>query len=296
MTHAGLDSRWPAEYLPNWEALQSAKSEDVFGEAAFELFKEAGILTVLAAGLIPPEPMTRDDAILCGLLVKTCKLGKAIVAMSTHLGSDRQLALFRELIEALATLRYLLDESGDGSRFMAYVLNSSAAEREFLKVVARNVADRGTELPIEASMTRSIQNTTASAGIDDAGSVPGKKRIGWPSAETLVNGLGGDVYLAYRGGSSVLHSQWADLIRNHLVRTEDGHFVPSFDEPAPRPQPLYAGATLLAITIDRYLTKMRPDALELFRMHLSSLEERLQRLVQMHGAWLDAHTTGQTST
>jgi hypothetical protein len=291
MSHADLDSRWPAEYSPNWEALQSAKSEDVFGEAAFELFKETGILTTLAASLIPSEPMNRDDAILCGLLVKACKLGKAIVAMSAHLGSDRQLALFRELIEALATLRYLLNDPGDGSRFGAYVLNSSVAERELLKVIERNVADRGTELPIEASMTRSLQNTTASAGIGDASTVPGKKRIGWPSAETLVNELGGDVYLAYRGGSSVLHSQWADLMRNHLVRTEDGHFTPNFDEPAPRPQPLYAGATLLIITIDRYLTKVRPEALELFRTHLSSLEERLQQVAQMHGAWLDARTT-----
>jgi hypothetical protein len=295
MSHTDLDSRWPAEYLPNWEALQSAKSEDVFGEAAFELFKEAGILTTLAASLIPSEPMNRDDAILCGLLVKACKLGKAIVAMSAHLGSDRQLALFRELIEGLAALRYLLDDPGDGSRFEAYVLNSSIAERELLKVIERNVANRGTELPIEASMTRSLQNTTASAGIDDASTVPGKKRIGWPSAETLVNGLGGDVYLAYRGGSSVLHSQWADLIRNHLVPTEDGHFEPNFDEPAARPQPLYAGATLLVMTIDHYLTMMRPDALELFRTHLSSLDERLQRVAQMHGAWLDARTTGQAT-
>jgi hypothetical protein len=60
--------------------------------------------------------MKRDHAILCGLLVKACKLGKAIVAMSAHLGLDRQLALFRELIEALATLRYSLEDPGDGSR------------------------------------------------------------------------------------------------------------------------------------------------------------------------------------
>jgi hypothetical protein len=296
MSHIDLESQWPEEYLPNWKALQSAKSENGFGEAAFELFKEAGILTTLAASLIPSEPMNRDDAILCGLLVKACKLGKAIVAMSAHLGSDRQLALFRELLEMLATLRYLLDDDGDGSRFVAYVQNSLVAEREFLKVVERNAAARGTELPIEASMTRSIENTAASAGVDDASSVPGKKQIRWPSGETLVNNLGGDFYLAYRTGSSVLHSQWADLIRNHLIRREDGHFEPQFDEPAPRPQPLYAGATLLVITMSRYLSEMRPDALELFRTHLNSLEERLHKLVQMHGVWLDARTTGQAST
>ncbi len=285
-----MGDRWPEPYMPDWSALQSAKSEDIFGEAAFEVFKETGVLTTLAGSLIPSEPMSRNDAILCGLLVKAAKLGKAIAAMTAHLGSDRQLALFRELIEALATLRYLLNDPGDGSRFDAYVLNSSKAERELLKVIKRNVADRGTELPIEASMTRSIQNTTVSAGIDDASTVPGKKQIGWPSAETLVNDLGDDVYLAYRGGSSVLHSQWADLIRNHLARTKDERFVPNFDEPAPRPQPLYAGATLLVITIDSYLTKMRPEAVELFRTRLSGLEERLQRIAQMHGAWLDART------
>lgn len=75
---------------------------------------------------------------------KACKLGKTIVAMSAHLGSDRQLALFRELIEQLATLRYLLADSDDVSRFEAYdVLSSSVAERELLKVIKCNVADRG---------------------------------------------------------------------------------------------------------------------------------------------------------
>jgi hypothetical protein len=118
--------------------------------------------------------------------------------------------------------------------------------------------------------------------------VPGRKHIGWPNSETLINNLGDNSYLAYRTGSSALHSQWADLIRNHLARTDDDHFEPNFDELPPRPQPLYAGAVLLARTMNIYLAKVRPEALEPFRAHLDGLEGRLDRLVQMHGAWLDA--------
>jgi Family of unknown function (DUF5677) len=291
MSRADFEREWPEEYRPDWEALRSAKSENPFGEAALEIFKEMDILTMLAAGLMPSEPMSRDDGILCGLLVKACKLGKGIVIMTARLGADRQLALIRELIEELAILGYLLSDTGDGGRFEAYVLNSSVAERELLKSLKQDVTDRGAELPIVASMTRSIHKTTAAAGVDDPSTVPGKKRIGWPSAETLVKDIGGDIYLAYRTGSSVLHSQWSDIYRNHVVHTENGYFEPNFEESVSSPQPLYAGATLLLIAVKRYLTKMRPESVWVFAARLDTMEARLRQLSQMYSAWREADRT-----
>jgi hypothetical protein len=282
-----IDEHWPGEYEPDWDALKSAESEDAFGEAAFELFTESTMLAAIAASIVPAHPLRRDEAILSGLLVKVAKLGKVIVAMSAHLGADRQLALFRELLEALASLWYLLDDSGDASRFQAYVLNSLVAERQLGEVVSRNIEKRGGEsLPIEVGMKRSIDNTTAAAGLDGLDSAT--RAAGWPSAEKLIGDLGSDVYLAYRAGSSVVHSQWADLMRNHLVRSSDSHFELRLEDLPPKPQPLYAGAALIVRTMGHYLAKERSAAVELFGDRLSSLEQRIERLAQMHGGWDDA--------
>lgn len=282
-----LEQMWPERFAPNWDKLEKSKSEHPFGEASFELLKEAATISTLAAGLIPKEPLERNEAILCGLVVKVSKLGKAILAMTAHLGGDRQLALLRELNETLATLHHLLGDPGDGRRFDQYVQDSLVSEREFLKHLNENVNRRGAPLPIEKSMARSIERTARAAGIDDVRSLPGREKIGWPSAEVLLEGLGGNLYPAYRTGSAVLHSQWLDLLRHHLLRREDGRFEPNFDEVDPRPQPLYAAGILLVRVTREYLDKVHPGAMGEFGNRLDDLEARLTRVFEMHGSFLD---------
>jgi Family of unknown function (DUF5677) len=289
MTDDGIsiDEVWPKAYEVDWDGLKAAKSEDDFGEAAFELLKEAGILAHIAASLMPRPPLKRNEAIVSALILKASKLAKAVVAMTAHLGSDRQLALLRELIEALATLHYLLGDPGEGSRFDQYVDDSLVAEREFLRTINANIQRRNATWAIEESMMRSIRRTAAAAGIEDVDSLPGRARIGWPRVEDLLKGLGENVYPAYRSGSSVLHTKWADILRNHLKRREDGLFELRFEDMRPRPQPLYAAGTLLVIATKGYLADRRPDAMEQFDPALDSLYQRLDRLGEVHGSWLD---------
>jgi Family of unknown function (DUF5677) len=283
-----VDELWPDAYAPKWEVLTNPESESYFGEASFELLKEAGTLTHLSAGLLPESTQTRDEAILCALVLKASKLSKAVIAMTAHLGGDRQIALVRELVEALATLHYLLHDDGSGDRFDRYVQDSLVSEREFLRTITSNIKKRQATLEIEKSMTRSIERTAAAAGIDDVNSLPARSRIGWPNAEELLKELGENLYPAYRSGSSVLHTKWHDLVSHHLIHKDDGTFELRFDDTQPRPQPLYAGGLLLVVVTREYLAKLRPDALkEKFGPRLDDLESRLQRVVELHNSWLD---------
>ena len=155
-----------------------------------------------------------------------------MVAMSAHLGSDRQLALAREVIEALATLAYLLADT-DGVRFDQYIQDSLVAEREFLRLIKKNIEARGSSWAIEESMTRSIERTARDAGIDDVMGLPGRRVIGWPSTELLLGLVGPNLYPSYRVGSSVLHTQWLDLIRHHIKREDDGTFALQLEDDPP---------------------------------------------------------------
>ena len=134
-----IDELLPRVPTPDWGEV---RDENTVREAAFELLKTATIYAHLAAGLLPVGGYGRDEAILGGLVLKISKLGKAMVTMSVQLGSDRQLALVREVIEALAILAYLAADT-DGSRFDMYVQDSLIAEREFLHLVRKNIEKRG---------------------------------------------------------------------------------------------------------------------------------------------------------
>jgi hypothetical protein len=279
-----IDELLPEIPTPDWESI---RDDNAVGEAAFELLKAAAIYAHLAAGLLPIAGYTRDEAILGGLVLKVSKLGKAMVAMSAQLGSDRQLALAREVIEALAILAYLTADT-DGARFDAYVQDSLVAEREFLRLVNRNVDERDSSWPIEESMTRSIERTARDAGVAEVAALPGRRSIGWPSMEVLLDLLGPNIYPSYRVGSSVLHTRWLDLIRHHIRRETDGTFTLRFEDDHPRAEPLYGVGVLIIDGVRRYLERLRPEALPRFTAGLDQLEHDFVRLVQAHSEMLDA--------
>lgn len=283
-----IEEIWPEAYEVKWATLDKPASEDPFGEASFELLKEAGIIAHLAAGLLPNTSLSRDRAILYALMLKASKLGRDMVAMTANHGADRQLVVIRELFECLATLSYLLDDDGSGLRFQQYVEASLVAEREFLKTIHSNIKKRGETLEIEASMGRSIKKTAEAAGIDDVSKLPGRSKIGWPKAEELLKELGENIYPSYRSGSSVLHSTWSDIQRNQLKQNEDGTFDLRFDDTSPRPQPLYAAGLLLDDLTIGFLAKVRSDAVDHFKPRLDNLRDRLLRVTRLHGEWLDS--------
>lgn len=244
-------------------------------EAGVELLKEAGILATIAAAIIPERPRRRNEAILVVMMARIAKLSLAMVAETTNLHGEMQVALFRPLAESVALL-YLLGDPGTGERFDAYVSDSLVAEREFARTVHRNVTGRGKRLPIEERILRSIERTAAAAGIH-LEDLPPRRRTGWPTAEVRIGMVDSQLYEAFRMGSNALHGTWSDLYLNHLEEGEGETFVPRLDHAAPRPQPLLASGVLIS-------TAVRAFANHLGDVPRREVEPRLQSLVARLGA------------
>lgn len=276
---------WPDPYRPAWEELSTTKGESLFVQAAFELTKEAATYVQLAAGIYAERPLERNEAIKRGQLAKLAKLCVLFISTTHEDDGDQHLALARQLIELVATFLYLLDDD-NGSRHDAYVEHSLIAEKELWKNIDVNVKARGDLWPIEERMYRSMKKLAAESGLDMQAIVhedKGRKRIGWPKAEDLIARLGPTAYGGYRVGSSVVHSTWTDIHRHHLKSKEDGYDV-NFDHVTPRPQPLTLASALSAHALLKYF-EGRSEEVH-FKERVEDLLERVNRLEEMHEAWL----------
>ncbi|MGW1725433.1 DUF5677 domain-containing protein [Streptomyces sp. NPDC002306] len=289
MTHEQMnDDQLPVAYEPNFEELEKTTSEAPYMEAAFYLLREATHWLTILAGLKPPSPLKRNDAILRGLLVRVCKLLRLMLRELHSKETFQQLSVNRDTIETLATLAYLIGDDGSGIRFDQYVMNSLIAERELLQDIQKNVKARNDEVwPIEERMKRSIAATAMAAGIDDVSELPGRAKVGYPSAEERIKLLGPNVYLGYRMGSVETHGDWNDLYRNHLT-FEDGEFLPNLSSYEVRPQ---APLGLVQLTMTVMLKNLDSlvldrEASQYFRPLLESLVRRASEVDGLHEHFL----------
>lgn len=288
----------PEAYVVNFEALSGAKKEDEFTREAFELLKEASILLTLVAGIRleaeHADGLGRNQAIVVGNYSRMIKLMKSLVRqISDGHGGDQQLSISREFIEGVSTVRYVLDDPGDGSRYDAYVVDGLVSEKEFMKNVREQISKRGgSELPIEVRIKRSIEATYAAAGVtEDA--IPSRKNNQWPSAQTRIDLLGPTAYSAYRGGSGAIHGAFSDIEKHHLEAIGD-HFEIDLEPAAFRPQPLLTISLLALITIERYMEIYFSAYSFPEKTRLDRLIEDLQRVDELHERWLTLHPRGLT--
>ncbi|HVF11967.1 MAG TPA: DUF5677 domain-containing protein [Actinomycetota bacterium] len=277
---------FPEPFQPDFDDLSSASSEHPFMGASVELLKEAGHLTILAGGALPAEH-DRDEAILCGLVIRISKLSVALVAETCELRGEQQLTLTRQILEFLSTLNYLLEESSIDA-FDAYVKDSLVAEREFLRAVQRAADQRGEEWPIETRMMESIHRTATAANIADVEAIPGRGAIGWPSIEIRLARLGAQTYGAYRMGSHAIHGTWSDLYFNHLQLREDGTFDPDGGHSTPRPQPLTMSTLLITWIVEKYVARRGGVVGEEIIPRLRDLKDRVLRLDILHERFVQA--------
>lgn len=142
-------------------------------------------------------------------------------------------------------------------------------------------------LPIEESMQKSIDRAARAANIANVDLLPSRKEINWPSIEKLINGLNPDGYLAYRAGSTVIHTQWYDIFSNHLQIQKNGNFLPNLKEPLIRPQPIYGAAVRHIVTFEKLLDKIYPELKESFDPYLITLKDKLWEVYNLHGMYLE---------
>src|SRR5204863_4070074 len=126
----------------------------------------AGLRRADAAGEI--RPMTRNEAILAGLMVRCSKLQHAILAAAEQERIELLSFGLRGITEAAVNLRYLL-ECGADQEFDDFVRDSLRVDKKLEERILDNAARRsGVLLPIEDRMLTGIDRTFQVAGIDPA--------------------------------------------------------------------------------------------------------------------------------
>lgn len=154
------NAEWPSEYDVPWDELESAKSEEAFVRASFELLKEVASIFALAASVSVDGRALggRNEGIIRGHVVRMVKLMRTTLrSIVNDDGGDQGMQLARQFFDSASTLGYLLENGLDPTRCDAYVNDSLIAEREFLADVHREIAQRGgVALPIEDRIQRSI--------------------------------------------------------------------------------------------------------------------------------------------
>lgn len=254
--HTEFDpSMLPELHVVDFEELKHTTDEDPFVREGFELLKEASVLLIAVAG-IRTESQTRglprNHAIIIGHYARMAKLMTSLIRqIADGHGGDQQIAVSREFMDSVSTVMYLLADPGDGSRYTSYVMDSLIAEREFLKDVREQVAQRGDiMLPIEERINRSIAETLAAAGVREE-DIPSRRNNGWPNAQVRLELLGPTAYAAYRTGSGAVHGSFADIYKNHLDEVLGGFEIETRPQRF-RPQPLLSIALLSLITLSDY--------------------------------------------
>jgi len=284
---------FPTPHVPDWKALEAATLESKFSEESFNLLKEATQLVTVVGSMQPRTPITNpNEATLLGLVVKIAKLTKVILRDASTGDIGQQLSVWREFIEAMANLRWLMNDDGSGERYSMFIEDGLRAEKSMLESINKNISQRGGKaLHIEKRMAVSITDTFKAAGIEDPDTIRSGKVLcaqGYPKIEKRIEELSPTAYVAYRGASAEIHGTWSDLFKHHLIY-DDGEFAPDFDPPRRRPQALNTTITTICMVITEYARLIVDEyAAERVASLFENLEERNSRLVDMHEKYLAA--------
>jgi uncharacterized protein DUF5677 len=281
--------------------LLSATSEEPFSRESFECLKELAQSVVLTAGVHrldargAPRLMTRDEAILGGLMARCAKLHFGLLDATA--GRKMELLNFfvRGVVETAVNLRYLL-EFGTPDVYDAFVRYSLRVDKQLHDRINANVAARGgTVLPIEDRMLQGIERAFAVAGLT-LDSVDADDRSGWSKGGVWgrFKELGlKDAYVSMFGiQSHYVHGNWHDLYAYHL-NAEDGGFTVDVTFGDIRPQPVLAAIVVLTDASLRYLTEAAPpsDDRAVLEDRIEFCMEKARLIERLHEAFLQRDVT-----
>lgn len=280
LTEADLPNRFDLD-------LSEINTQDDYGRTAFELLRETSLLVYLLVQGVRPEPFQRNEAIRRGLVKRLSLLTKSLLSDIANNSGYQQEPLVRQIVEAAANYYYLADDIESGERYDAYVCNTLAEEKANLAIVAAQIRERGGKpQPIERRMRRSIERMATVAGYEFE-DVPGKSKIGWPSAIERLALLSPVAYMPYRTGSNAIHSGWTALLLRDINSVEGGFNLDN--HPSPAVQPMTAAGIIASETSGHYL---EIDGTETerhwFEARLADIAERIRALDESHEAFMQA--------
>lgn len=271
--------------------------EEEFTGLSVDLMIEQGSWTCLAASLLPGDTRKwdRDQAILGGLLVRSYKLSSALLDQTCQHRRETTFVLGRLAVECMINIQYLVSKDSK-EIYQAYVVDSLRHEKKLMDVIRTNIEGRGGDvLPIEARMLGSINKSFRKSGIRPE-EVTKEAAKPWKDVNLYerANAVGlGQAYLGLFGGPSHnVHGSWQDLLEYHLHHDGEG-FTPELEWHRPRPQMLFALATIGVTTLQMYLQHFAGDSADAVVRTLEDLRYRIQVADHAHEAFLSARQPEQ---
>ncbi len=300
----GLDEVKPEKVKVDAEEVKRFTSEGQFMSLAIELLKEVAITTSILGCTIPFDlqgkrrKWNRNEAILVGHMIRLAKLQSGFLDQVCQ--NRREIAdiLFRPLMETLINLRFLLAQN-DSKVFDEYVEYSLRTEKKLLQEIDANIAKRGSELPIEVRMKKSILRAFGTSGMKPE-VVKEKNTKSWGgSIYQRAKAFNTDEIDAYLSLISMpthaTHGNWQELITLHL-EYEQGGFMPKPEWNSYRPQGLFAVALFSAGVNLIYLSKMIPDYHEKKEIadSLKDMIARIRLADELHESYLQNRSKDKT--
>lgn len=249
----------------NPEEIKKFDAEDQFMPISVELFKEVGKITALLSCTYRldeknmPRKWNRDEAIIGGLVVRISKLQIGLLQQICEKRTELAFIIFRCLGESLINLVYLL-QKGNEQLFNEYIEYSLRFEKRLFNMIEKNIARRGSELPMESRMKASIDHAFKKLSFTPE-QVQDKKKESWGEAifrRAEKVGWEEGFFAIWNMPSHNVHGNWQDLLTHHLVE-EDGKFSPKTEWTKPRPHLLFAAGLLSAKAMSIFLNRIIPE-------------------------------------
>jgi hypothetical protein len=265
-------------------------TEEDFMSLTVSLMVEVASYSCVAATTLGASPVwDRDHAAVGGNMVRLFKLLDSLLDQTRRRREEISWILGRLIFETAVNIRYLI---ADFSKELidSYVKHALRQERLLFGRVQANIRERGSMLPIEDRMLKSIRRAASAAGVslDD---VDPTDRRPWGGKnmyqKTQDVGLG-DAYLsAFGGGSQNIHGNWNEVYGSNLHWDDADSFTPNTEWRRPRPQMLIKLALIVVGTIKLYFDFMA--GVEVgghFTPLLSDLHDRIYTLADAHEVYL----------
>jgi Family of unknown function (DUF5677) len=266
------------------------KTEEDFMSLAVSLMVEVAGYSCVAASTLGASPAwDRDHAAVGGNMVRLYKLLDSFLDQTCQRREEISWILGRLIFETAVNIRYLIANFSK-ELIDSYVKHALRQERLLFDRIQANISERGSMLPIEDRMLKSIRRAASAAGVslDDVDPTDrrpwGGKNMYKKTEEVSL----GDAYLAaFGGGSQNIHGNWTEMYGSHLHWDEAESFTPNTGWRHPRPQLLNALALIVVGTIKLYFDFMAGEEVgEHFTPLLSDLHDRIYTLVEAHELYL----------
>ena len=221
---------------------------------------EVNKLAILAAGIIEQKTIDPEKIeVLRGNIVRLFKLYDSYLLLIVKKRTEIAFILLRSLAETIINVQYLLKHI-DTDVHKKYKRASLAYEKDLEEGVIRNTLERGSALPIEHRMLKSIEKTYARSGLADLEKEEWEKtKWGLRIQDLHISGKAKDVGLEsiynyiFVTSSHFVHGSWHEIDFHHLVKSTDKQIREAqLSYTTPTPQIAESISILLLETLRNY--------------------------------------------